>query len=220
MPVKRRNVIGLLIALGLATATALIITGTHTPIPDIKMPGVRIFSEPVAIKPFELKDHNGETFNLDRLEGQWNVLFFGYTHCPDVCPTTLAVIDRVAGRLPDSLQNTTQFVFVSVDPYRDTLDKLKEYVSYFNPSLLGVTGSKANIDQLAQQVGAIYDFEDANTHELIRDTATLGPDRNYLVGHFAGLIIIDPEARLIAHILPPHDPDKIIDVLSRLRKVE
>jgi protein SCO1/2 len=137
-----------------------------------------------------------------------------------VCPTTLTVIDKVAGWLPGPLQNNTQFVFVSVDPYRDTLDKLKEYVSYFNPSLLGVTGSKANIDQLAEQVGAIYDFEDAKTHELIRDTTTLRPDGDYLVGHFAGLIIIDPQARMIAHILPPHDPDKIIDVLSRLSSAD
>lgn len=220
MPVKRHAAIGLLIVLGLATAATLIIYGTGTPIPDIKMPGVQVFSEPVSIKPFELKDHNGDIFNLDRLEGHWNVLFFGYTHCPDVCPTTLTVIDNVAGRLSGPVQKNTQFVFVSVDPFRDTRDKLKEYVSYFNPTLLGVTGSKANIDQLAKQVGAIYDYEDAKTHELIRDTTTLGPDRDYLVGHFAGLIIIDPKARMAAHILPPHDPDKIIDVLSRLRNVD
>ncbi|MGD8641811.1 MAG: SCO family protein, partial [Gammaproteobacteria bacterium] len=207
-------------ALGLGAAAVLITIGTRTPVPEIKMPGVRVFSEPVVIKPFELKDHTGKTFNLESLEDQWSVLFFGYTHCPDVCPATMAVMDAVAGQLPEPLQKSTQFVFVSVDPYRDTLEKLKEYVSYFNPSLIGVTGSKSAIDQLAQQTGAIYEFEDAKTHELIRDTATLGPERDYLVGHFAGLMIIDPDGRLVSHILPPHDPDRVIEVLSRFQGID
>jgi protein SCO1/2 len=217
MRFKYRGPGAFLIVAGLAIVVAGFVYQTRVSIPHIDMPGVRMFSEPVTIMPFELQDHDGKTFDLSRLEGQWNVLFFGYTNCPDVCPTTLALMDGVAGRLPPDLQEKTQFVFVSVDPYRDKQGELKEFVRFFNPAFVGVTGTAAAIDQLAFQVGGIYDYEDPESHDLIRDTSTLGPDRDYLVSHFAGLMLIDPHARLVAHVLPPHDVDKVVEVISRLQ---
>jgi protein SCO1/2 len=219
MPSKRNTLVLFLIVLGLAAAMAVFIQERRIRVPDLNMPGVRVFTQPVNLSPFELHDHNGKVFNRERLEGRWSLMFFGYTHCPDVCPATLALMNMVTARLPAALKNT-QFVFVSVDPYRDTQAVLKAFIDHFNPSFIGVTGSKTAIDQLAEETGGIYDYEDAETQELIRDPSTLDPDKAYVVSHFAGLMVIDPQARLLAHILPPHNPDRVIEVLSRLREQE
>jgi protein SCO1/2 len=148
-----------------------------------------LWPQPRALSDVPLADHNGERFDLQRLRGKWSFLFFGYTHCPDICPTTLAELSNVHAALqaqaPDALSET-QFVFVSVDPDRDTPDRLREYVTYFNPDFLGVTGSAQILGLLARQVGIVF----AKSEER--------SPGDYLVDHSVSVILIDPQARLHA----------------------
>ena len=125
-----------LLALGAGMLTASLLFKSKT---DFSALSATVFQQPRAVQPFELLDHHGESFTPESLRGQWSFVFFGYTHCPDVCPTTLSVLNSVALRLADA-PDATRFVFVTVDPERDTPEVLARYVTYFNGEFVGVTG--------------------------------------------------------------------------------
>jgi protein SCO1/2 len=167
-----------------------------------------LLPEPRPLASFQLTDQDGKPFGPERLQGKWSVVFFGYTHCPDVCPTTLGTLNGVAKRLeqqPNGL-NDTQFVFVSVDPKRDSPQHLKDYLAYFHPAYRGATGERAQIDAVVKQFGAVYMFEGDTSGD------------SYVVNHSATLYVVDPEGRLYARLLPPHEPAQLTETLERLRR--
>ncbi len=143
---------------------------------------------------FELLDHHGKALTKSSLRGHWTYLFFGYTHCPDVCPTTLAALagmDKLmAGKVAPA--DRPEVLFVSVDPARDTPETLARYVPYFNPRFVGATGSPAQLRTLAKPLG--IDFSKA--------PAASADD--YAVDHGSSLLLINPRARLQAVSSPPH----------------
>lgn len=151
------------------------------------------FPVPRALQPFALVDHTGARFDNQSLTGHWTFLFFGYTHCPDVCPTTLSVLNGVAQRLADA-DAAVQFAFVSVDPARDTPEQLARFVKYFNGEFIGVTGEPAAIEQLTRQLGVLF-MQVGNGTD---------PD-SYLVDHTASVFLIDPHGRYHAVFTPPLD---------------
>jgi len=158
-----------------------------------------LFPDPQPLTAFALIDQQNRVFDLSRLKGKWSFLFFGFTHCPDVCPTTLAALARAR----DYIAKTTvgaddvQFVFISVDPNRDTAGKLRQYVDYFDPTFLGVTGNDAQIGNLAGQLGATYQL-----------AITPGIE-NYPVYHTTAVFLLDPRARYHAMFTPPLDAETI-----------
>ena len=149
---------------------------------------------PRPLRNFALTGDDGQPFTLDSLRQRWTFLSIGYTHCPDICPTTLATFDAVA-KQANSAAKRPQFLFVSVDPERDTPEKLRQYVTYFNPEFRGATGPQEALNKLTGQLGLIYRRVDG------QDTA-LG----YLVDHSASILLIDPLGRLAAIFSAPHDP--------------
>jgi len=208
---EKRRILPLTGAIIVVAALAALVLFVARPAPAPKPipPALNnvLLPEVHPLTAFNLNDMNGKPFDLSRLRGKWSFLFFGYTHCPDICPTTLATLKLTAKRLqatPEIYRNT-QFVFISVDPKRDTLALLKEYVGYFNPDFLAATADKAHIDALAHQVGAIYMF----------DGDTSGDD--YIVNHSATIVLIDPEGRWVARFNPPHSAGKIADDFRALR---
>lgn len=148
-----------------------------------------------VLRDFALIDHRQSPFALAQLQGQWTFMFFGYTHCPDICPTTLTTMNAVARKiaaLPDT-PTPPQFVFVSIDPERDTPELLAKFVPYFNPDFIGVTGTPSAVDALTKQLSVLY---------LKIET----PDSaGYLMDHSAALLLIDPQGRLHALMSPPFD---------------
>jgi protein SCO1 len=154
---------------------------------------------PVArpLQPFQLVDHRGSRFDNQSLQGHWTFLFFGYTHCPDVCPTTLSVLNSVAHKLAGT-GTGARFVFVTVDPQRDTPDQLARFVTYFNGDFLGVTGAESDINRLTRQLGIMY--------REVRDESN---PNSYLVDHTASVILVDPDGRYHAVFTPPLDADAI-----------
>lgn len=156
---------------------------------DLK--GVIIDSPPAKMPKFELMTNKSEPFTNSNLQGKWTLLFPGYTHCPDVCPTSLRVLDKISNR--NELPDNTQLAFLTVDPGRDTPEVMNDFVTYFNEKIVGITGDKAVIDTLAEPLGVIYDYEG--------DVAS----GEYIVNHFAAIYIFDPQGRQRAYILPPHE---------------
>jgi len=156
------------------------------------------------IPEFDLMTAQGEPAKLDLFRNHWSVLFFGYTSCPDVCPTTLtqlAQIKKTLGDLPAERQ--PQFVFISVDPKRDTPTQLAGYLKFFDPSLVGLTGSQEHIDELTHALGVPVVYQPAE-------------NGGYSVDHAATLFVVDPKARLYAIFTPPFEVKPISEDVRRI----
>lgn len=136
--------------------------------------------------PFTLVDHSGKTVTEKSFPGKYLLVFFGYTFCPDVCPTDLAVISDALDRLPEADRDQIQPLFISVDPARDTAEVLKDFVTHFHPKMIGLTGTPENIAQTARLYRAYYaKAGDPNAKEdyLMDHSATtymMGPDGSFL----------------------------------------
>jgi protein SCO1/2 len=174
------------------------------PAPPAPPPGVQYLDEAESLTPFRLTDIDGKPFTVDQLKGHWTVMFFGYTHCPDVCPTTFNSLKKWRKTLREKNEPVPQVVFISVDPARDTTAKLAENVRYFDPEFSGATGSLVELNNLTQPMGAMFDYEDPETGEAL--SLTSPPlEKNYSVNHTASLFFINPRAQLVAYALPPAD---------------
>jgi protein SCO1/2 len=144
---------------------------------------------PRAIADFRLTDHRGDAFTKASLRGRWNLLFTGFTHCPDICPATLALLAEVDRRLP---VGSVQLLFLSVDPERDSPEVIAAYVAHFSPRLIGVTGARAEIEGLTAELG-------------LAQVRNPGVGGDYTVDHSTALVLIDPEARVAGYFTPPYD---------------
>ncbi len=169
-----------------------------------------VFPTPKPLAAFAFTDHENRVFDLSRLKGKWSFLFFGYTHCPDICPTTLATLARAHENIAKGTSGAkdVQFVFISVDPNRDTAGRLRQYVTYFDESFLAVTGDDAQLGNLAGQLGAAYQL-----------AITPGIE-NYPVYHTAAVFLVDPRARYHAVLAPPLDAEGISRRFEVLRELE
>ena len=172
------------------------------------MAALKVLPEPRVLADFDLVDQEARPFSLDRLRGQWTLLFFGFTHCPDVCPGTLFDLEQVNQALREAPgdRRDYQIVFVSVDPERDSPARLAEYVTYFDPDFLGVTGAPEQLAPLALQIGVAYRIE---PHEP--------GSTSYTVDHSASVFLTDPQGRLHGIFPSPHEPDLMtLDLLAIL----
>lgn len=156
------------------------------------------YPEPRAISAFSLTDHKGNPFNLTSLEGQWSLVFVGYTFCPDICPTTMAELNTIYPEL-QALESVypIRVVFVSVDPKRDSINRLSEYVSYFNKEFVAVTGEHKSLFPFVRNLGMMYAIAESTDNP------------NYLVDHSASVVLIDPQARVLGRFKPTRQPGRL-----------
>jgi protein SCO1/2 len=174
--------------------------------PALEIAGIYL-PEPRRIEDFKLTHQTGEPFTRENLKGHWTFVFFGYTYCPDVCPMALADMNMVAERLTEQGDGQdTAFMLISVDPERDTPERLTEYTAYFNEQFTGATGTPDELTRLTQQVGAVYFIPD---HE---------PGDNYVVDHSATITLFDPDGRLHALFTPPQNPDTMVADFIAIRE--
>jgi len=168
-----------------------------------------LWPQPRPTQSIALMDQQRKAFNETRLHGRWSFVFFGYTHCPDICPTSMLTLKQVSNLLSESPETDeqTQFVFVSVDPDRDTPEVLANYISYFDEDFIGATGTKANIDQMTMQFGAGY----------AKDSGPQSDRDTYLISHTASYFLVDPRGRIAGAFSPPHDPDTIASQFEEIR---
>jgi len=151
---------------------------------------------PKPLTAFQLIAGDLNPLDLDRLKGKWTLLFFGYTHCPDICPTTLTELANTVKQLDPVLLEDTQFVFVSVDPQRDTPESLAQYVRYFDDHFLGATGSVEALTALARQLDSKFSLE-------------VDPAGEPIVNHSSAILLIDPQVRYYARLKAPHYAEEI-----------
>jgi protein SCO1/2 len=180
--------------------------------------GVATYQQPASLPEFSLTDHQGQPFDVSRLKGKMTVIYFGYLSCPDACPMTMTFMTHAFRRLEQSpaLKNQLQFVFVSVDPARDSTSELSEYIQYFNPDFIGVTGQQDQLVRLASSLAIAYEYQDVESGDLIGSDSIASHGGNYYVNHSSELSVLDPDAQLVAHIIPPLTMDQAVNALVEL----
>lgn len=154
---------------------------------------------------FSLLDHHGNAFTNEQLQGKWSFVFFGYTHCPDICPSTLqnmAFMDKFLAQ--EEARKDLQIIFISVDPERDTVAHLNQYIPYFNKDFIGVTGEQNEINKLTKSIGILNEIDPADQNT-----------GNYDVTHSSAIIILNKKGEYLGLMSPPHDPKQMAtDYLS------
>lgn len=161
--------------------------------------GLFVYELPRRFSSFALTDQDGQPFSQERLEGKWSLLFFGYTFCPDICPITLASIrqfEQLLAEVEPDAAAQLQVAMISVDPDRDTLEKLGQYVAYFGEDYIGATGPYIDIFNLARQLNIAFGYVPQD-------------DDSYLVNHSGEVVLINPEGDFHGFFKVPQDPQKM-----------
>ena len=194
---SKRNVIFLLLIL-------FSVTGIFTyfqSLPSLleKKPSLitgKILVRPMEIDNFELIDQNNEAFNKKSLEGGWTVLFFGYTNCPDVCPTTIYKLAEIKNGIKEDLPSANfNTVLVTLDPDRDSAERLDEYIGYFDETMLGVTGTYENIQSFTSSLSVFYQ--------------RINKEEGYDFNHTASIFVFDKDGSLFATMSPANTVEEI-----------
>lgn len=162
-----------------------------------------LLPKPRAVPAFSLTGEDGQPYTREALRGRWTLIFVGYTHCPDVCPTTLATLKSVKQNLGTDA-GKLGVLFLSIDPARDTPAHLAEYVHYFGTDFRAATGSDEALQALGKQLGYVYFKSEGKT-----------PD-SYTMDHSAALMLINPQAELAGYLSPPFDAATIARDLKPL----
>lgn len=153
---------------------------------------------------FSLQGSDGKPLTRAALLGHWTLVFPGFTSCPDVCPATLGLLKQVDASLRAAGAQAPQVWFLSVDPARDTPERLAQYVHYFNPAFVGVTAQEPALANFTRAMGIAYTKVPGTNAE------------NYTMDHTAALILLDPQARITAFFTPPHQLDAMVADLKHL----
>lgn len=196
----------LLAALAVGLLVGFWFQGKQVSTADIK---ATVLEPAKNVTDFTLVTHWDTSFTVESLQGKWSFLFFGYTHCPDVCPTTLHTLTQVTKHITegkDGDQNI-QVVFVSVDPQRDTIERLARYVPYFDQSFIGVTGKQADINEFTHQLGILHIRVAGDNNE------------GYLVDHSASILLFNPNGQLRALFGAPHKAEEIVEDFAKITQL-
>ena len=192
------------IAAFIAVIVGLFVASVLVPRPmsdeQVRELGYYRFENPRPISDLKMVDHTGKPVGIDSFRGTWSLIFFGFTTCPDVCPTTLSVLAEATR----DLDHPPQVVMVTVDPDRDTADLLRDYVPAFHPDFRGFVGSFDETVRLAEQLNVAFGKVPGELPET------------YLVDHTASIVVINPEARYAGFIKAPDKVQNIQRILPHL----
>jgi protein SCO1/2 len=192
------TVVGLLIVIALFVAGFVYRISLPRVMTELEMQinGLYLLETPRDIGEFALVDQNGDPFNRARLEGHWSLLFFGFTYCPDICPTTMNFLNEFVADLERPEAKDTQVVMVSVDPARDTPSQLASYVPFFNPDFIGVTGEFLDIHRFATALNTPF-------------RKVVGAGDDYQVDHSSNVVLINPRGDYHGFFKAPLDLAKM-----------
>jgi protein SCO1/2 len=198
-PILAGVVVILAVALGAYAALSL-----RKPAPALlDLQGMTVFSEPRPLPALALQDDAGETLGPDYFDGHWTLVFFGFTNCPDVCPTTLATLAQAYRSLTDlPAGQRPRVLFISVDPERDDRDRLGSYVDFFDPGFSAATGTPDAIAEAAAAFGVPY-------------AKVPLPNGGYTMDHGSGIFVVGPDG-LVGYASGPHEARQLAENYRRL----
>ncbi len=161
---------------------------------ELRVNGAIEFPQPRIFDDFSLTDHRGRPFTLEDFKGKWSLVFFGFSHCPDVCPTGLASLNNLMKNIDPDVAAQTQVVMVTLDPARDTPEKLAAYVPYFNRDFIGLSGDFLTIKRLANQLNVAF-----------AKVTTDADSGDYTVDHSGNIVLVNPYGHYHGFFKPPFD---------------
>ena len=182
-------------------------TKVHLSSEQLKDMGLYLIEPPRNLGAFNLMDSAGKEFLPKDFEGKWNMLFFGFTFCPDICPITMSMLSRIEKGLDTENQEKIRIFLVTVDPDRDSPDQLKVYLENFSENFIGLTGGLDQIYNFATRVNAPFNPIKNNK------------ESNYTVDHTGSIILINPEGNYAGFFRAPHNQDDVkkavLDIVNR-----
>jgi protein SCO1/2 len=208
-PASHRSFVWLILIAALAAGIGLWFGGRQFGgVAAAPMASAILYPQPRSVAAFELTQANGQPLTNADWRGHWNLVYFGYASCPDVCPTTLAAFKQVWKELGERhLQDRARIEFISVDPQRDTPQLLQTYTAFFSPDFIAATGSDEQLTTLTRSLGLLY-------------TRTTKPDGAIEVDHSGSAVIIDPRGQLAGIFRPPFAPKAVSADLAALIAAE
>lgn len=159
---------------------------------ELRANGAVELDTPRKFSDFQLTDHHGQPFTQENLKGKWTLIFFGFTHCPDICPTTMATVARMYAALDEDERENLQVVLISLDPERDTPEQLAKYVPYFNSDFIGVSGNQHVLLKLATELNVAFSKVDLDNGD-------------YTIDHSGNLVLINPYGHYHGFMKPPFE---------------
>ena len=185
--------IGILAIVAFAAGLFLARAFMPAPSPQLKTERATVLPSPRALPPLGLTDQDGRPLGADFFRNRWTLVFFGFTNCPDICPTTLATLAQLTRQLTDlPATQRPAVLMVSVDPERDNAERLKAYVKFFDPSFTGATGDLQAVAAAAAAFGVPY-------------AKVSLPEGGYTMDHGSGVFIVGPSGGIVAYLSGPHD---------------
>ncbi len=170
---------------------------------ELRAAGAVVLPERRTLSDIPLVDHHGRPWSPAAQRGKWSLVFFGFTHCGDICPTTMTTLAKMYVELKAKEKADLQVVLVTVDPLRDSPPVLARYVTGFNPDFIGVTGA-AGIKQFSDELALTF-------------MPVAGEDGDYQVAHSGNLALISPDGKLYGYLRPPHEHGSLRVVWRSLR---
>lgn len=170
---------------------------------QLSQSGIFLFDSPRSLPEVEMLSAAGGSWGKQDLVGQWDLLFFGYTFCPDICPTTMAELKQLVDSLPEASAEQLEVTMVSVDPNRDTPEQMQQYLGFFKAGFHGATGNPEELAKLARALSIAYIEPDTSSE-------------NYLVDHSGQVVIVNPEGQYVGFLRPPLKPQELSQWLPRI----
>jgi protein SCO1/2 len=173
----------------------------------VKLEATQWFGDQAKILPdFRLIDHNNQVLGKAELAGKWSILYFGYTHCTDVCPIDLNILGEMLNAIDSGdTRRSIRVIFVSVDPERDTPAVLKSYLQNFHPEIIGASAPAAELNILTHAIGIPHSHDKKHEHQAI-----------YEVSHSSVMILLNPEGKYAGLFSPPQDSTLMASDLGKI----
>lgn len=169
---------------------------------------ITLLPQAQSLQPFKLISSAGQTFTNENLKGHYSLVFFGFTHCPGLCPTTLSILNQVNQQLAhDQHLVKPEVLFVSVDPERDSDVIIKKYLAKFNKEFIGLTGKAEAVSSLAKELGVLY-MKVAPDHPANK--------KDYMIDHTGAVMLIDPNGKFAGIFTTPHEVNAMANDLRIL----
>ena len=206
-------ILAALLAGGLGLWVSQRVHGPATPAapPPPVTKAVTVLPNPRTLPAFELQQSDGSPLTADELKGHWTVVFLGFTHCPDICPTTLAQLagaQKQWAAMPEA--SRPRVLFVSADPERDTPEMIGKYAHAFHPDSLAATAPIAQLQDFTRSLSLVF----------MKVPGESGQPHDYSIDHSAAMVLLDPQARMAGVVQPPFDIAAIATDLEALTKVD
>ena len=207
---------GVYLALAIIFGSVFVLRSEQKVIEQLDEVGTTFFREPFTVNDFELTDQYSNPFTLENMKDRWNIVFFGFTSCPDICPLTMAELGRFAGLWSEEdLGPLPQVIMTTVNPVVDGSEEMKDYLSKYNSDFLGLTGKPEMLEKFADNFFVGFSENSSDTES---EAEQLHVGHNWRKGgpidHSSHLSIVDPEGNFVAAMRPPHRSRDLVKVLK------